>query len=136
MLELPRNASTEEIKKAYRRLALKYHPKNNPNNEEAHNRFVEVNEAYNSLSTDFKKENYDNLLRGEMPPSKAHNIFEDFFEDKFFNFPSEEEFFKPIIKKKWSRNLDNMMDNDDSWRDIRNGETVKTNTVYENNNGI
>jgi curved DNA-binding protein CbpA len=36
----------EEITNAYRKLALKYHPKTNPNNEEAAKKFVEVNEAY------------------------------------------------------------------------------------------
>ena len=45
----------DDIKKSYRKLALKYHPKNNPNNEEAHKKFVEVNEAYNSLSSEFKR---------------------------------------------------------------------------------
>ena len=71
-----------------------------------------------------------------MAPVKAHNIFEDFFGDRFFNFPSEDEFFKPLIKKKWSRNLDNLMEDEDSWRNIDNGETMKTNTVYQNNNGV
>ena len=55
VLEIPRTASMNDIKKSYRRLALKYHPKNNPNNEEAHRRFLEVNEAYNALSSDFKR---------------------------------------------------------------------------------
>lgn len=71
-----------------------------------------------------------------MEPVKAHNMFEDFFGDRFFQFPTEEEFFKPMIKKKWSRNLDNLMEDEDSWRNIDQGETVKTNTVYQNNNGI
>ena len=43
VLEVPRNASHDEIKQAYRRLALEYHPKNNPNNASAHKKFVEVN---------------------------------------------------------------------------------------------
>ena len=95
-----------------------------------------MNEAYNALSTELKRENYDNLLWGKMAPVKAHNIFEDFFGDRFFDFPSEDEFFKPLIKKKWSRNLDNLMEDEDSWRNIDNGETMKTNTVYQNNNGV
>lgn len=115
---------------------MKYHPKNNANNEEAQKRFVEINEAYNALSTELKRSNYDNLVYGEMIPSKAHNIFEDFLGEKFFNFPTEEEIFKPILKKKWSRNLDSLMEDDNSWREIDNGETVKTNTVYQNNNGV
>lgn len=63
-------------------------------------------------------------------------MFEDFFSDRFFNFPKEQEFFKPILKRKWSRNLDYLMEDEDSWRDINYGETVKTNSVYHNNNGV
>jgi molecular chaperone DnaJ len=39
----------DNIKAAYRKLALKYHPKNNPGNEEAHKNFVQVNQAYYTL---------------------------------------------------------------------------------------
>ena len=128
----------KDIKNAYRRLALKYHPKNNPGNEEVHNKFVEVNEAYNALSNEMKRENYDNFLYGEMVPSRAHNIFEDFFGNRFFEIemPTEEEFFKPILNKRWTRNLDSMMEDENSWKDIENGETYKTETVYSNNNGV
>lgn len=56
--------------------------------------------------------------------------------DRFFDFPQQDDFFKPILKKKWSRELDRMMDYDDGWRDINNGETVKTNTIFSNNNGV
>ena len=45
----------DEIKKAYRKLALKYHPKNNPENETAQKRFVEVNEAYNALNSEIRR---------------------------------------------------------------------------------
>jgi curved DNA-binding protein CbpA len=50
VLGVSKTATLDDIKAAYRKLALKYHPKNNPNDEGAHTKFVEVNEAYNALS--------------------------------------------------------------------------------------
>lgn len=50
--------------------------------------------------------------------------------------PTEEEFFKPIISKRWTKNLDSLMEDEDSWKNIDNGETVKTSTVYSNDNGL
>ena len=60
VLGIDKNASDEEIKKAYRRLAKKYHPDANPNNkEEAEAKFKEVNEAYETLSDSKKRQMYD-----------------------------------------------------------------------------
>ena len=50
ILGVPKTATLDDIKQAYRKLAIKYHPKGNPNDEEAHKTFVEVNEAYKALS--------------------------------------------------------------------------------------
>ncbi len=59
ILGLNKNASDSDIKKAYRRLALKYHPDRNPDDKEAENRFKEVNEAYEVLSDPEKRKKYD-----------------------------------------------------------------------------
>lgn len=59
VLGLDRNASDEDIKKAYRRLAKKYHPDLNPDNKEAEAKFKEVNEAYQVLSNAQARAQYD-----------------------------------------------------------------------------
>ncbi len=59
ILGVPRDASQEEIKKAYRRLALKYHPDRNRGNKEAEEKFKEINEAYAVLSDPEKRKQYD-----------------------------------------------------------------------------
>ncbi len=59
ILGLPKTATQEEIKKAYRKLARKYHPDLNPNNEEAAQKFKELNEANEVLSDTEKRKKYD-----------------------------------------------------------------------------
>jgi curved DNA-binding protein len=59
VLGVGKNASDEEIKRAYRKLAMKYHPDRNPNKKEAEERFKEINEAYAVLSDKEKRKQYD-----------------------------------------------------------------------------
>ena len=59
VLNVSKNASQTDIKKAYRKLAIKYHPDKNPDNKEAEAKFKESAEAYEILSNSQKREQYD-----------------------------------------------------------------------------
>ena len=59
ILEVSKNATAEEIKKAYRKKAIQYHPDKNPGNKEAEERFKEAAEAYEVLSNEEKRSRYD-----------------------------------------------------------------------------
>lgn len=59
VLGVDKNASTDEIKKAYKKMAIKYHPDRNPGNKEAEEKFKEAAEAYDVLHDDQKRQQYD-----------------------------------------------------------------------------
>ncbi|PZM86604.1 molecular chaperone DnaJ [Candidatus Gracilibacteria bacterium] len=59
ILGIDKTASKEEIKKAYRKLAMQYHPDRNKGDKEAEQKFKEINEAYSTLSDDNKRKQYD-----------------------------------------------------------------------------
>ena len=70
ILGVSRNASADEIKKAYRTLTRKYHPDLNPGNAEAEEKYKEINEAHEVLSDPKKKAQYDQFgYVGDVPPN-------------------------------------------------------------------
>jgi molecular chaperone DnaJ len=93
VLGVSRGASDEEIKKAYRRLAKKYHPDVNTNDKSAESKFKEANEAYQVLSDSEKKSRYDQFGHAGVDPNSGFggggsgfgdmgdigSIFESFF---------------------------------------------------------
>ncbi len=94
ILEVNRNASEVEIKKAYRRLAVKYHPDKNPGDKTAEEKFKEVNEAYAVLSDAEKRAMYDRYGTADFNGAggfsngggfdfDASSIFEEFFGSTF-----------------------------------------------------
>ncbi|OIO38671.1 MAG: hypothetical protein COT00_01295 [Candidatus Omnitrophica bacterium CG07_land_8_20_14_0_80_50_8] len=64
ILKVKETASSDEIKKAYRGLAKKYHPDANPNNKSAEEKFKEISEAYYVLNDEKKRREYDSYKKG------------------------------------------------------------------------
>ena len=61
ILGVEKKASQAEVKKAYRKLALEYHPDRNPGDSQAEDKFKEINEAYQVLGDEDKRAKYDQL---------------------------------------------------------------------------
>lgn len=94
VLGVSKDVSAPELKKAYRKLAIKFHPDKNPGNKEAEDKFKEASEAYEVLSDESKRQIYDQFGHqglegaGHTGPSGFEDIFSSFgdiFED-FFGF--------------------------------------------------
>lgn len=92
ILGLSRNASEAEIKKAYRRMAMKYHPDRNPNDQEAESKFKEAKEAYDVLTDPRKRAAYDQFGHAGVDQAagggagggfRAGPSFSDIFDDVF-----------------------------------------------------
>ena len=90
VLGIQKNASKDDIKKAYRKLAIQYHPDKNPGDKQAEEKFKEATEAYEVLADDRKKQAYDQFgfagiegMGGPSPQdfSQAFRGFEDIFGD-------------------------------------------------------
>lgn len=82
VLEVSKTASADEIKRAYKKLAIKYHPDKNPGNKEAEEKFKEAAEAYEVLSDDKKRGQYDRFghqAPGGFGGGQGFSSFEDIF---------------------------------------------------------
>jgi molecular chaperone DnaJ len=91
ILSVERDASEREIKKAYKRLAMKFHPDRNPGDKQAEANFKEVKEAYEILTDSDKKAAYDQFGHAGVDPNRGHgggnadfgDVFGDVFGDIF-----------------------------------------------------
>lgn len=90
VLGVSKSASKDEIKKAYRKLAVKFHPDKNPGNKEAEDRFKQVGEAYEVLRDDEKRARYDRFGHAGLSGSSRgfttdpFDLFREFFEGSGF----------------------------------------------------
>lgn len=99
VLGVQKGASPEEIKKAYRKLAVQYHPDKNPGDSQAEERFKEASEAYEILSDEKKRQTYDQFgfagldgMGGGAGAQDFSNVFRD-FGDIFGDFSIFDSFF-------------------------------------------
>ena len=74
ILEISVSASDQEIKKAYRRMSLKYHPDRNPNDPLASSNFIQVSKAYNALTDEVAKKNYEKYGNPDGPTTTKVGI--------------------------------------------------------------
>lgn len=80
LLEISKSASQEEIKKAFRKQAMKYHPDRNPGDKEAEQKFKQINEAYEVLKDEQKRAAYDHYGKAGLGGMGGGNPFGDGFD--------------------------------------------------------
>ena len=106
ILGISKSASADEIKKAYRNLAFKYHPDRNSGDKAAEEKFKEINEAYDVLSDEKKRADYDSFGTGNSYSSRTNSSY-----NKSNDFANEETFWN------WfNGNTTNSYGNNNSYR--------------------
>lgn len=92
VLGISKNATQEEIKKAYRNLAFKYHPDRNPDNKEAEEKFKKISEAYDVLGDEKKRAEYDRFgLAGS-----SYNSENSYYQNNYQNYYQQQSYSNPF----------------------------------------
>lgn len=104
ILGVEKDATDDQLKKAYRSLAMKYHPDRTPGDKEAEEIFKKVNEAYSVLSDEKKRKEYD--LYGSQaqqnPFNQAHNQYQQGQYTYYYQENPFEQWFRENQNKDWS----------------------------------
>lgn len=101
MLEIAPDATDTDIRKAYKRLSLKYHPDKNNNSTEATNKFKQISEAYQVLSDVNSRQTYDKKLRHDARRTthrRTRSTTDPFSASPFFTFKSAHDIFRGFFK--------------------------------------
>lgn len=125
VLQISKSATEEQIKRAYRKLALKYHPDKNPGNEEANKKFAEISNAYEVLSDQEKRGIYDRYGEEGLKQSGGRGQgggmnMQDIFSSFFGGGGSQEE-----DEEKIAKGDDVIIDLDASLEDLYMGGSLK-----------
>ena len=115
ILEVRENASQEEIKKAYRKLSLLYHPDRNNNSPDSTNKFQKISSAYDIIGNEEKRRHFDIQKKGnpfshQSSPTFFHTTNADFDPSEILNFFSNNFFNNPasVNGVKMGNNIFNM----------------------------
>lgn len=138
ILGVNEQATKKEIKQNYRKLAVKYHPDKGGDEE----KFKQISEAYEILSDDLKRQEYDKGNSIDYNFNDPINLFNMFFEKKTNNMDKLNELFKDLF----SASLDNFHNQHEIYRknnslmeynnNLSNNRSTKTEIYYKNGKGI
>ena len=92
VLGISKNATQEEIKKAYRNLAFKYHPDRNPDNKEAEEKFKKISEAYDVLGDEKKRAEYDRFGSA----GSSYNSENSYYQNNYQNYYQQQSYSNPF----------------------------------------